>query len=156
MPEPSRDERRDARSRASRVDRHAVLLAAEGVPLQQSHPSRRHVGGHGGTHGSVTLGLRAPQHACDTCVLAPLQLHAFMLGQAHPLHYLENHGERMHDAEARAQGLPIGSGNVEATCKSLVALRMKRPGARWKEESGWHILDLRALVLSDRWDRIPP
>jgi hypothetical protein len=66
--------------------------------------------------------------------------------------YFENHADRMRFARSLRLGLPFGSGAVEATCKTLVGVRMKRAGSRWKAATGEHILRLRALALSDRWE----
>jgi hypothetical protein len=41
---------------------------------------------------------------------------------------------------------------VEVTCKSLIAARLKRSGARWKTRTGEEVIQLRALSLSDTWE----
>lgn len=59
---------------------------------------------------------------------------------------------RMTYANFRRRGLPIGSGPVEAACKTLVKTRMCRSGMRWTRKGGQHILDLRTYVKSNRWE----
>lgn len=68
------------------------------------------------------------------------------------LTYIQRNSERMNYADAIAKGFPIGSGIVESTAKSLIEGRMKRPGARWKIRTGDHVLQMRALAHSDRWE----
>ncbi len=59
---------------------------------------------------------------------------------------------RMDYARFRNNGWPIGSGPVEAACKSIVKTRLCRSGMRWSRVGGQHILNLRTYVKSDRWD----
>jgi hypothetical protein len=59
---------------------------------------------------------------------------------------------RMDYARFRRHGWPIGSGPVEAACKSLVKTRLCRSGMRWSRSGGQHILSLRTYVKSNRWN----
>ena len=69
------------------------------------------------------------------------------------LAYFRRHRHRMRYAQAQAQNLPIGSGVVEAACKTLATQRMKRSGMRWRQAGGQAILTFRALHQSERFAR---
>ena len=75
---------------------------------------------------------------------------------AQVLGYFRTNRHRMGYADAKAQGLPIGSGVVEAACKTLVTERLKRSGMRWGMRGGQAILTLRSLVQSRRFDHAWP
>jgi hypothetical protein len=66
--------------------------------------------------------------------------------------YFENQRERMDYAYYEELGLPIGSGVVEAACKTLAAQRLKRSGMSWGGGQQ-AILTIRSLQQSDRWER---
>ncbi len=67
--------------------------------------------------------------------------------------YFERHAARMNYAPLQAAKLPIGSGVIEATCKSLASDRLKRAGMRWAHSGGQAVLDLRAWAQSNRFNR---
>lgn len=70
------------------------------------------------------------------------------------LAYFRNNRHRMRYQEFALEGLPIGSGVVEAACKTLVTQRMKQSGMRWDEAGGQAILTVRGWTQSgDRFDR---
>ncbi len=68
------------------------------------------------------------------------------------LTYFENQRERMNYAEYQKQGFPIGSGVVEAACKTLAVQRLKRSGMSWRHGKQG-ILSIRSLQQSLRWWR---
>ena len=67
------------------------------------------------------------------------------------LGYFRRNRHRMGYAEAAQRGLPIGSGVVEAACRTLATERLKRSGMRWREAGGQAILTLRGWAQSDRF-----
>jgi hypothetical protein len=72
---------------------------------------------------------------------------------AQVLSYFRKNRKRMRYFEHKEYGLPIGSGPVEAACKTLVAQRMKQSGMRWGMEGGQGILTVRGWTQSERFDR---
>ena len=68
------------------------------------------------------------------------------------LGYFKKHKKFMQYANYAEKGWPIGSGVIEAACKSVVKQRMCRSGQRWSIKGGQAVLNLRAVVKSHRWE----
>lgn len=68
--------------------------------------------------------------------------------------YFRNHVHRMDYPTYRKAGWQIGSGPVEAACKTVVAERLKCSGMRWGEDGANSVCHLRALWLSEpnQWE----
>jgi len=70
--------------------------------------------------------------------------------------YLGARREQMSYAAYERQGLPIGSGAVESTCKQIVTARLKQAGMRWSEAGVDAMVALRCYVLNRRFDELCP
>jgi hypothetical protein len=68
------------------------------------------------------------------------------------IHYLEKNTESMRYAEFRAQGLFVGSGVVEAGCKTVIGQRLKQSGMEWSVRGANAIISLRCILTSGRFE----
>ena len=65
--------------------------------------------------------------------------------------YFHSNAGRMHYAEFRRQGLFVGSGVVEAGCKTIICQRLKLSGMHWTVRGANAIIALRCCQLSGCW-----
>lgn len=71
------------------------------------------------------------------------------------LAYLRKHGEagRLKYPTFRGLGLPLGSGAIESNIRRVVNLRLKGNSIYWREPRAEAMLQIRAQVLTGRWDQ---
>ena len=67
--------------------------------------------------------------------------------------YFKNNKSRMQYAKNLKRNLPIGSGVIEAACKTIVKSRLCRTGMKWKSNGVKIVLSLRAMIKSSgKWN----
>ena len=68
--------------------------------------------------------------------------------------YLQRHGDagRLASPFFKGQGLPLGSGAIESSIRRVINMRLKGNGIYWCKDNAESMLQLRSLVISDRWD----
>jgi len=68
------------------------------------------------------------------------------------LGYFENNAPQMRYAEFRANNFFVGSGVVEAGCRTVIGQRLKQSGMRWSVRGANAIIALRCCILSGRFE----
>jgi hypothetical protein len=66
--------------------------------------------------------------------------------------YFTKNRDRMRYDEFRNRGLFVGSGVVEAGCKTVMGRRLKQSGMRWTVRGANSIISLRCCQMSGRWE----
>jgi hypothetical protein len=66
--------------------------------------------------------------------------------------YFERNKERMRYADFRRRGLFVGSGVLEAGCRTVIGQRLKQSGMHWTVRGANSIIALRCSLLSNRWE----
>lgn len=66
--------------------------------------------------------------------------------------YFRRNLHRMAYADCLAKGLPIATGIVESTCKTLINRRMAGSGMLWSVDGAEAVLKLRVVLLDELWD----
>jgi hypothetical protein len=66
--------------------------------------------------------------------------------------YFDKNKERMRYPEFRAQGLFVGSGVIEAGCKTIIGARLKQSGMFWSVEGANAIIALRCCQTNNRFE----
>jgi hypothetical protein len=72
------------------------------------------------------------------------------------IRYLTKHSDagRLRYNCFRFRGVPMGSGAIESTIRRVINLRLKGNGIYWTQENAEAVFQLRAAVLSGRWEEI--
>ena len=66
--------------------------------------------------------------------------------------YFEKNKNRMRYNEFRRLGLFVGSGVLEAGCKSVIGQRLKQSGIHWTVKGANSIIAMRCCFFSNRWE----
>jgi hypothetical protein len=66
--------------------------------------------------------------------------------------YFERNADKMRYPKFRAQGLFVGSGVIEAGCKTVIGSRLKQSGMFWTVEGANQIIALRCCRLSGKFE----